>query len=307
MPDTLSSDRTKRDTLQSALALIDACTDEKALFIGETITDEYRFVVPLSKPPKESVLAVRALGSESWPGGVTAARDHAKDFCQTGILTRPHNVRKIRYLEEYSARKLFEVQEIDDAVPLMNMPADILERYDVLAVHDYGHGMLPEKALSQLYGQGYYLAIAVQTNAANAGFNLITKYPAADYIVIDEPEARLAAGDRDSPIEDVMRRLAAGRCPRFVVTHGRHGAYALECGEFYSLPAMSDRVVDTMGAGDAFFAVTACMARLSPEFGGLCTLLAIGNAAGAVKCGILGHRAAVTKQAVIDVLKAKCA
>lgn len=292
MPDSLSS-----DVLRNAIALIDACAVERVLFVGEAIEDEYRFVEPLGRPSKEAIIAGRVLRSETYSGGVAAAYRHATNFCQAAFTHQTGILRKARYLTE-DGRKLFEAQELDAVTPW----SGILGGHDHLAVTDFGHGFLPAGA--PLLGRGLYLAIACQTNAANAGFNLITKYPAADYIVIDEPEARLAAGDRDSPIEDVMRRLAHGRCPRFVVTHGRHGAYALECGEFYSLPAMSDRVVDTMGAGDAFFAVTACMARLSPEFGGLRTLLAIGNAAGAVKCGILGHRAAVTKAAVIERLKA---
>ena len=40
-----------------------------------------------------------------------------------------------------------------------------------------------------------YLAINCQTNSANLGFNLITKYPKSDYICIDEPELRLAASN----------------------------------------------------------------------------------------------------------------
>ena len=56
-------------------------------------------------------------------------------------------------------------------------------------------------------------------------------------------------------------------------------------------PAFTDRIIDTMGAGDAFFAVTALFAENAtmPE------LLRIGNAAAALKCQIIGHRAAITK------------
>jgi hypothetical protein len=45
----------------------------RVLFIGETIIDEYQFVTPLAKPPKENVLAVRFQSAESWKGGADAA------------------------------------------------------------------------------------------------------------------------------------------------------------------------------------------------------------------------------------------
>ena len=144
-----------------------------------------------------------------------------------------------------------------------------------------------------------FLAVSTQTNAHNSGFNFITKYPRADYICIDEPEARLAAHDRDSPIEEVMRKLAKDRCNKFIVTHGRHGAYGLQNGKFFHCEAFTNQVVDTMGAGDAFFAVTAPMSKT----GDIEDLLRIGNAAGALKTQILGHRESVTKEKLIDFLR----
>jgi sugar/nucleoside kinase (ribokinase family) len=116
--------------------------------------------------------------------------------------------------------------------------------------------------------------------------------------VIDEFEARLAAQDRDGPIEDVIIKLSEGRCPKFVVTLGREGAIGYD-GKFHYSPALGDGVIDTMGAGDAFFAVTAPMAR----HGSMDDLLLIGNAAGALKTHIIGHRKPVTKDALIEFLK----
>ena len=54
-----------------------------------------------------------------------------------------------------------------------------------------------------------------------------------------------------------------------------------------------------MGAGDAFFGVTAPMSRL----GTIEDLMLIGNAAGGLKAQTVGHRKAVTKEAVIERLK----
>jgi len=286
-------------SLETALALIESVKDVNALFIGETITDEYRFCLPLSKPPKESVLAVRHRGVETYEGGILAARRHAQTICQTAVMTVGNQIRKVRYIDENSNRKLFEVQHIQDKKPAKLLPADILARHDVAVVHDFGHGMMSKELIAQLCAADIYLAVGTQTNAANAGFNLITKYPRADYICIDEPEARLAAADQDSSIDAIMRQLAqATACKKFIVTHGRHGAYALHNGRFVHQPTFSKNIVDTMGAGDAFFAVTAPMAKT----GSIDDLLLIGNAAGAVKCSILGHRDSVSKPKLIAYL-----
>jgi hypothetical protein len=55
-----------------------------------------------------------------------------------------------------------------------------------------------------------------------------------------------------------------------------------------------------MGAGDAFFAVTAPMAKT----GKMEDLLLIGCSAGALKTGIVGHRESVTKENLIGFIKA---
>ncbi len=287
-------------SLESALALIESVKDDRVLFIGETIIDEYRFVTPLAKPPKESVLAVRYENKERYSGGVFAAAQHASSFCQTDILTFDAGITKTRFIEANYSRKLFELQKFK-----RNHPTGLMygatHKPGMFAVTDFGHGFFGKDEIGKLCESPRFLAVACQTNAANHGFNLITKYPRADYIVIDEPEARLAAADRDSPIEAVMRALAARcACPRFVVTHGRHGAYGLFDGRFLHAPTHSGPPLDTMGAGDAFFAVTAPMART----GSLEDILAIGNAAGALKTQILGHRTSVTKPALIEYLHA---
>ena len=278
--------------------------DTRCHFVGERIEDEYRYVSALGKPSKEPVLAVRLERTETWQGGVVAAALHAADFCRVTWANPPNRIRKIRYVDENYSRKLFEVQEIDDT-PAPPLP---IPDCDVLAVCDFGHGAFTKQTMFNLcdFVGGRYLALAVQTNAANSGFNLVTKWPAADYIVIDEPEARLAAQDRHGPIEAVMRRIAEHfpHLHRLIVTHGRHGAYGLQFGELYGqfhhCPAFTSTALDTMGAGDAFFAITAPIAEkmeaTMPE------LLMIGNAAGALKTRILGHRKAINKHDLIDFI-----
>ena len=124
---------------------------------------------------------------------------------------------------------------------------------------------------------------------------MITKYRHADYVVLDELEARLAAHDRDSPIEKIIEKLGF---KRIVVTLGPNGAIGYD-GEFHRSPGMTKQIVDTMGAGDAFFCVTAPFAAAGAE---MPELLRIGNAAGAIKCGVVGHRTSVDKTSLMAYL-----
>ena len=263
--------------------LIESVKDSKVLFVGDKIIDEYQYVSPMGMASKENMLAAKAQHIERFYGGVE-------------IFSRGGIVRKTRFVNETYLRKMFEVHYLDqdylDCRPELN-------GFDTVVVTDFGHGAVTKAMVAELSNQGSFFAVSAQTNSANYGYNLITKYPKADYIVIDEPEARLAAHDRESPIEEVIIKLALGRCSTMIVTHGCYEATGWREHEgFAKCPAFTEKIVDTMGAGDAFFAVTALMAK----HGRLEDLLLIGNAAGALKTQIVGHRESVTKDKLIRFL-----
>jgi len=70
--------------------------------------------------------------------------------------------------------------------------------YDLVIVADFGHGLLRPSSIDKLTASARFLAVNTQSNSANLGYNLITKYPRADYICIDAAEAHLAVSD-ESP------------------------------------------------------------------------------------------------------------
>ena len=287
-------------SLESAIELIESISDASVLFVGDTIIDEYHYVTPLGKSPKENLVPVRYHSSERFLGGVDAAAKHARDFCRlVSVESLSPATRKLRMVDQDYVRKLFEIHYKDESV---GPRARFMARYDCVVLADFGHGEITSGNVSS-FGDSRWLCVSAQTNSSNVGYNLITKYARADYAVIDEPEARLAAADRDSPIEHVIEKLARGRFTKMVVTQGRHGACAWHDGRFAKRLAFTDAVVDTMGAGDAFFAITAPMSCT----GSIEDLLLIGNAAGALKTQIVGHRSSVTKAALIEFLRAHSA
>src|SRR5580692_7711714 len=79
--------------------------------------------------------------------------------------------------------------------------------------------------MCRLTSKARFLAVNTQSNSANLGYNLITKYGRADYVCIDAPEARLAVSDRIANVGDIARRLAENHidCSKIIVTQGKHG------------------------------------------------------------------------------------
>ncbi|MFO1157395.1 MAG: PfkB family carbohydrate kinase [Reyranellaceae bacterium] len=317
---------------------IEAVRNKRCLLIGDTILDEYIYVEPLGKPAKENIIATKYKDREIFCGGVVATANLVAQLCESvdvvTLLGHPDsreefirsnlhpNVNlipfyrkggqttvKSRLVDPAYVKKLIEVAYLsDEALPdeeqsnLNRWVADHIADYDAVIVNDFGHGMIDEGLIDIVCRQARFLAVNAQTNSANRGFNLITKYPRADFICIDEPEARLAAAERYAPIESVVRDKLEKRidCHTFVVTHGKLGSivYTPQAG-VKRIPALTGEAIDTIGAGDAFFALAApLMANGSDPF----VAAFIGNAAGAMKIRIVGQRHQITRPEILKYL-----
>jgi rfaE bifunctional protein nucleotidyltransferase chain/domain len=327
--------------LNGLLKLVDAVKDYRVVLVGDTIIDEYQYVRPMGKAAKENIIASQFQSREIFSGGVIAAANHVASFCrEVEIVTslgaldsheelirshlRPNvkltaivrpdapTVRKARFVDPSYMRKLFEVyffndtpydRETEDRVA--TEVAAATRSADVVIVSDFGHGLISPNIVSVLQDNTSFLAVNAQTNAGNQGFNLITKYKKADYICLDAPEARLAVADKYTEIVDLVERKLSHcvDCERIIITHGQHGCIVFERGNgpAVRVPAFTNTVVDTVGAGDAFLAVTAPLVKAG---GSMDEIGFIGNAAGAIKVGIVGHRQYVDKVPLVKFLTA---
>ncbi len=312
-------------------ALLDRIKNYKIAFVGDAIVDEYHYVTPLGKSPKENVIATLAADREVFAGGVFAAANHLASFCREievfcalgaldnyGALIadalRPNvkyerveipgrpTTRKLRYVQPSYMRKMFEVYFMDDTPfpaaegnTLKTAVKRVCQDADLVVVTDFGHGLMDREMVRIVCDNSRFLAVNAQSNSANLGFNLITKYPRADFVCLDAPEARLAMADRFSDISEVIRDGLAKRvdCGNIIVTHGSFGCYTYnpENGVVH-IPAFTKTVVDTVGAGDAFFSVAAPFVAAG---GAMDVVGFLGNAAGALKVGIVGHRSSIER------------
>ena len=128
--------------------------------------------------------------------------------------------------------------------------------------------------------------------------NVITKYRRADAFVVDEGELRLPFGQLTEEPPELLPKLADQLKSRYAwVTLGAKGALGQTGNEKFLMPAVTLRVKDTVGAGDAFYALASLAAATNMPID-LATLL--GNVAGAIKTNLVGNSKPVGK---VDVLK----
>ena len=327
--------------LKRLKGLIQGVSDYRVVLVGDTIIDEYRYVRPLGKSAKENMIACKVLNSEIFSGGVLAAANHIANFCShVEVITclgqnDPHEdmiranlaanvtlsavyrdgkptTKKTRFVDRAYKRKLFEIYDFDDTpinggneARLKELITERCDGADLVIVTDFGHGLITSDLIDCLCDNAAFLAVNAQTNAANRGFNPITRYPRADLICIDEPEARIAVHDNHTDIAAIASTILpkAIDCRKIMVSTGRSGCITYDCNSdrLHRIPAFTKRVIDTVGAGDAFFVLSAPIVRAG---GSLEDAGFIGNAAGAMKVEIVGHRKAVGKVPMLKFLDA---
>jgi rfaE bifunctional protein nucleotidyltransferase chain/domain len=322
------------------LKLIDSVQDMHVVLVGDTIIDEYQYVSALGKPSKENIVATLFKNREQFAGGVLAAANHVASFCKSvEIVTvlggddypeefvrahlRPNvtltpirafgrpTTRKLRFVELGYLHKLFEVYTMNDTpfgdserAEIDQVTSERIRGADVVIATDFGHGMIASSTIDALIANSKFLAVNAQSNGGNFGYNLVTRYSKADYICIDAPEARLATADKFSDIAAVIEQKLHGRvaCDNIIVTHGSFGCYPFSVKTGVArVPAFTKTVVDTVGAGDAFLTITAPLVAAG---GNIQDVAFVGNAAGAIKVGIVGHRNSVEKVPLVKFITA---
>ena len=310
--------------------IIDQFEGLTVLVIGDTILDEYQYCEAIGKSSKDPVLALKYQSHDLFAGGVLAVANHVanfvknvhlitvlgeKDDYETFIRSQlqgninPYFIKqdnaptliKRRFIEGYSLNKLFEVYVMDNSgltpekdQQLCRYLADRMSEYDLIIAADFGHGAISPEVVTTLASDAPFLAINTQANAGNRGFHTVARYPRADYVCIAEHEIRLEKralnGDLRPMMKDIAKRLAS-TC--MVVTRGRKGALVWnERGEFIEVPSFAYNIVDRVGAGDAFFAVTSLAAAkdVPAEILGF-----IGNVVGSLAVEIVGNKKSIDK------------
>lgn len=332
-----------RFSAEQVIAELNGVRNLKVLVIGDSIVDEYHYCEPLGKSPKETIVSTRYQSEESFPGGVLACANHIAAFSDHVTLAtclgakdskrefidshlNPSIDRKFffrddactivkrRYVEPAFLTKMFQITFMTDTdLPtsvsenLSQYLSETLPTQDVVVVADYGHGFLDSESRKLLCSKSRFLALNVQTNSANLGYNLVTKYERASYICIDEPELRLAMQQRYAPIRELIEGFAE-RYPGTVITitRGHKGSVtaafnlATQRLDFVEAPSVSQAIVDRVGAGDAYFAISSLLAahHAPIEILGLS-----GNAAGALAVGIVCNRSSIEAVPLIKFMR----
>lgn len=317
-------------TVQDIVNHIESLKDLDVLVLGETIIDEYQYCEAIGKSSKEPTLVVKLGSKEVFGGGILNIANHAagfsnkvsmitqigdansySDFVESiidqniskNILVREGapTIVKRRYIDKYFFSKIFETYEINDThlsesdeKALCAAIEKQIQRHDLVLIADYGHDVFTNAVIDIVKKNSKFLVVNVQSNAGNLGYQSMKKYEGADMFSVDENEIRLEARDRRGEIADVTAKMAAEiKSKALIVTRGKNGSVYYEAGkDMLNVPAFAGKVVDRVGAGDAFLTVAAmCAAKNVPTD----ITMFLGSVAGALAVAIVGNKTPIKR------------
>jgi rfaE bifunctional protein nucleotidyltransferase chain/domain len=318
--------------------IVESFSNLKVLIIGDAIIDEYQYVEPLGQSGKGSHMVAKNINKEIFLGGALIIANHVAEFtdkvtlvtslgynCKNSafinktlnkkvkgefFLSKKENTLiKKRYVlkDGNSILKLFETyssnealltdNETDKIVDFLNKKAN---QFDIVIACDFGNGFTNMNLVNTISNLETFVAINTQSNGGNRGFNVITHYKRADYISLNEPEARLAMQDRKQEIVQISKDLKEKlKANSISITRGVNGVLCVNNKYNYEIPAMNTNSIDRLGAGDSYLAMSSLALASKNE---LLIAAFLGSIAAALDVQIIGNKEPIRKMALLKFL-----
>lgn len=236
--------------------------DFRVLVVGETITDRFVPVRYEGQSMKSNCPVVRLEGeTENQQGGAAAIANHLRDFVkQVDLITNPEDsIVKTRYVDTDDKRKHIEINLFNSGV--FEKPVFESRNYDLVIIADFGHGFCDD-----LDSAGEFCFMA-QTNSNNFGFNRISKWKKFRKVMtcMDLREASLQMNRRYKKMTDEelmeLYHYELNASLLFVTTGGSGSIYT-DGKSILRQPVFPSKIVDTIGAGDTFYAFASLISAL---------------------------------------------
>jgi len=242
---------------------LEKAKEQSVLVVGETITDEFIKVVYQGQSMKSFCPVFQLSGEppEVQLGGSYAIYRHLQGFVKNIdlISNQPSEIIKTRYIDANNGTKHLEFNKFD-LKSTREVNIDV-KKYDLVIVSDFGHGFCDNVQIND----GFHLMC--QTNSHNFGFNRLSKWRSKKKksICIDLREASLQINHRISECSDeIMKELYNYELDtnELFVTTGKQGCVFTDGKKIYRQGSFKTQIIDTIGAGDAFFGFSALCASL---------------------------------------------
>jgi rfaE bifunctional protein nucleotidyltransferase chain/domain len=261
--------------------------NKKIIIIGDPIIDIYKYVQASGKSNKATIISTIYKKKISFGGGTFLVANFLSNFCNNinliqfsnnynnhlykkflkkninliKLTTKKRIVKKIRYIDNYSNNKLYQVTENEDNniekisnQKYLSILKKIIKKYDYVFVFDYGYSSLNREITEYINEIKIKKKIInCQTNSYNYGYNNFLKFKNAKIMCLDELEFRLGMQDKSKNIINLISdNNSLNKYTNFIVTLGKNGCIIRNKNHNTFIPTIFNAAKDTIGCGDIF-------------------------------------------------------
>jgi rfaE bifunctional protein nucleotidyltransferase chain/domain len=260
--------------------------NKKILIIGDPIIDIYKYVQPSGKSNKATIISTIYKKKITFGGGTFLVANFLSNFCNNINLIQFSNkynnhlykkflkknikliklsttkkiVKKIRYVDNYSNNKLYQVTENEESniektsnLKYLNILKRLINKNDYIFVFDYGYSSLNKEITEYINKiKTKKKIINCQTNSYNYGYNNFLKFKNANIMCLDELEFRLGVQNKNENIVNLISNNTLKKFNNFIVTLGKNGCIIKNKMSNTYIPTIFNSAKDTLGCGDIF-------------------------------------------------------
>ena len=277
-------------SINKLISIFDEISKKTFAISGEPIIDKYTFVDVIGTATKSPIITSNKQFDEIHDGGSLFVLKVLSEFVKkilfispvpnnqidvsvkkynSNILIKGHNIgfitpEKKRYLTTNRNRYLYQVNKINNFVPKKNFKffledlRNIQNKYPLLYT-DFGLGLINKRQKQKIDNGALFLN--VQSNSNNFGFNLFSQYKKkTKYLSINQRELELNYSEKLLNFNEIIN-LCKNICffPASVTLGMNGSVFVNKNKKIYYCPNFFKDPKDTVGCGDAYFAITSLL------------------------------------------------
>ena len=324
----------KKYTLKYIEKKIDDLSKLNFMVIGDPIVDTYLFSDSLGVSSKSSIVSTQLKYEENYMGGsfavaemlsklgctvdLLAYKSKDKFFSkQISLLDKKINFLNVsdqkklpkisRFVHQNRNEKLFQFYEFDKFLHSKESSSKFSKLLNKkkhtqhVIVIDFGFGFLDKKMITILEKKVNNFSLNVHANSLNSNFNKFTKYKKYNYLSMNKKEFQLGLNTAENNINLLVKEAKKNKINYpFAVTLGPLGSIFVEKNKKQFTPTFFQKTIDTVGSGDAFFAITSALNKLGKDY--LLTAF-IGNVYAGLHTLNVGNKNFVSKEELKNSIK----
>ncbi|MDC0033715.1 PfkB family carbohydrate kinase [Alphaproteobacteria bacterium] len=310
------------DDLRSTL---DKMATLKVHVVGDTIVDSYTRCSLIGGGTKTPTLSVRYEEKENFVGGAGIVSKHLRaagaevdyttvlgddeyadfvldDLAAAGVkcdaVTDPNRPTTNKNAVVADGYRLLKIDTLDNRAISEKIVNNIAQRVrsvatDIVVFSDFRHGVFNQKTVPIFTNAIPEGTFRVADSQVASRWGNILDFQGFDLITPNEHEARFSLGDQDSVVQMLAHELfQQAHCRTLILKMGERGHLTYRSRRpgdprtIVSLDSIADRMVDSVGAGDALLAYAALAYKVMDN-DVIATIL--GGIAGGIECECDGN------------------